>query len=345
MNRIFTTFIFSLLMFLSASVQAQNFEDAGDYMDHIGKQQVNVSKKFLAYNSARAHSKKDKKVAALREKLLSEVQDAQGNINSMPSFNGDKEYRDSAMAFMKLYYHVLNDDYSKIVNMQEIAEQSYDLMEAYLLAEEMVSKKLQDANEALKLAQRKFADKNKINLVSDKSDIGEMMKKVGEVNKYYNPVYLIFFKSYKQEMYLNEAVEKKNITAIEQNKNTLLQYAQAGLKELEAIKPFNGDNSLVLSCRRVLEFYIKEANEIITPITDYILLNEQFTKMKSDFEKKSEHSKEEVENYNKYVKDINAAVNKSNNATNTLNQRRTELISGWNEAADAFTDTHMPVYN
>ena len=46
---------------------------------------------------------------------------------------------------MKMYYNVLNDDYSKIINMEEIAEQSYDAMEAYILAQEMVDKKPEEA--------------------------------------------------------------------------------------------------------------------------------------------------------------------------------------------------------
>ncbi len=69
----------------------------------------------------------------------------------MPSYKGEKAYRDSAVSFMKLYYNVLNEDYSKIINMEDIAEQSYDDMEAYMMAKEMVDKKLEEANEMMKL--------------------------------------------------------------------------------------------------------------------------------------------------------------------------------------------------
>ena len=63
------------------------------------------------------------------------------NISGLPAFNGDKEYRDTAVSFMKLYYNVLNEDYAKIINLEEISEQSYDDMEAYMMAQEKVERK------------------------------------------------------------------------------------------------------------------------------------------------------------------------------------------------------------
>lgn len=129
------------LIFVSSKSFAQDFENPGTYMDFIGKQHETIAKRFLAYNSASSHGKKATKVESLKEKLLDEIQESRMNISGMPSFKNDKAYRDSAVSFMKLYFNALNEDYSKIVNMQEIAEQSYDNMEAYLLAKEMVDKK------------------------------------------------------------------------------------------------------------------------------------------------------------------------------------------------------------
>ncbi|HMU72985.1 MAG TPA: hypothetical protein PKD93_09595, partial [Ferruginibacter sp.] len=100
---------------------AQDYDTPVGYMAVISKQNENISKKFLSYNSAAAHGKRARKVEALRNKLIEEVQEARMNIASMPAFKGDKAYRDTAVNFMKMYYNVLNDDYSKIINMEEIA--------------------------------------------------------------------------------------------------------------------------------------------------------------------------------------------------------------------------------
>ncbi|HEY6437748.1 MAG TPA: hypothetical protein VIY47_14250 [Ignavibacteriaceae bacterium] len=313
-------------------------------MDYIGKQHEVVAKRFLAYNSALSHSKNSKKADAQKTKLLDAIQDSRMNINAMPSYKDDKSYRDSAVSFMKLYFSALNEDYNKIVNMEEIAEQSYDLMEAYMLAKEMVDKKMNEASDALQNEGKKFATAHDVTLITSENDIDKMMKQVGETNNYYTPIYLIFFKSFKQEVYLSDAIEKKNINGIEQGRNSLLQFSQEGLAKLAAIPAFKGDNSLVTNCKKLLEFYVKEADKV-PAISDYILKQDAFEKMQKEFDKKSEPTKDEVNAFNKAVKDVNNSVKTYNSNTNSLNQSRDNLLNNWNNAVDAFFDTYMPTYN
>ena len=337
-------FISVTLFCLQLAATAQDYDNPVEYMNAMSKQHENISKKFMAYVSASAHGKKEKKVEALRAKLLDEVQEAKMNISGLPSFKGDKSYRDSTVNFMKLYYNVLNEDYSKIINMEEIAEQSYDAMEAYMMAQELVSKKLDEGNEKMRLANEVFAAKNNITLTKDNSELGEKLKQVHEVNTYHTALYLIFFKAYKQEGYLVEAVSKNNITAIEQNKNSLLRYAQEGLEKLKAIKAFQGDGSLLNACKTVMNFYVKEVNVSMSTISEFYLIKERFATIKKEFEKKSSPSQAEVDAYNKSVKDINAASNAFNNTSQSLNNERNDVLNEWNKTVKAFFDEHTPSY-
>jgi hypothetical protein len=332
------------LFVLNFYAAAQDYDVPVEYMQAISKQRENISKKFMAYVSASAHGKKEKKVQALRAKLLDEVQEAKMNISGLPSFKGDKSYRDSTVDFLKLYYNVLNEDYSKIINMEEIAEQSYDAMEAYMMAQEMVNKKLEEGNEKMHRATEAFAAKNNITLTKDDSELGEKMKQVHEVNKYHTALYLIFFKPYKQETYLIEAVSKNNITGIEQNKSSLLRYAQDGLEKLKSIKAFEGDNSLLTACKVVMNFYVKEVNEKMSTVSEFYLTKERFETIKKEFEKKSSPSKAEVDGYNKAVKDINTASDAFNNTNQSLNTERNSVLNEWNKAVKAFFDEHTPTY-
>ncbi|MEO6722935.1 MAG: hypothetical protein ABIN67_21385 [Ferruginibacter sp.] len=345
MQKFSSLIILVAMLFVFTKTKGQDFSDPGAYMSYISQQHQTIAKRYLAYNSAFSHKKKAKKVEDLKSKLLDEINESRMNIGGMPAFEKDKSYRDSAVSFMKLYYNVLNEDYDKIVNMEEIAEQSYDLMEAYMLAKEMVDKKMDDASAALHDEEKKFAASHNVKLIEGKNEIDDLMKQVGETGSYYNPVYLVFFKSYKQEAYLVDAIEKKNINAIEQNKNSLLQFSQEGLAKLGKLAAFKGDNSLITNCKRMLEFYIKEATDKIPGISDYLLKQEAFTKMQKDFERKSEPTKDEVSTFNKSVKELNNAVNVYNSNNNSLNQNRTDLLNNWNSAVDTFFDNHMPVYN
>jgi predicted DNA-binding protein len=334
----------AFLLLIGAVGWAQNFDNPGEYMGYISKQQENISKKFLSYASASAHGKREKKVEALRNKLINEVEESRMNISGMPSFKTDKAYRDSAVSFMKLYYNVLNEDYSKIIDMEEIAEQSYDAMEAFLLAQEKVNEKLEQGNERMKLAQQAFGAKNNITLVDSKGALDEMMTEVHDLNVYHHQVYLLFFKPYKQETYLMEAIEKGNITGIEQNKNAQLKYAQEGLEKLNSIKAFKGDNSMAVACKTMLNFYVKEVSDKMSAISDYFLTKERFEKLKKEFDKKSSPTKEEIDTYNKGITEINKASNAFNQNNQLLNQQRKEALNNWYSTEKSFFDEHTPHY-
>lgn len=341
--------IFLRLFFIAAFgsfstiLLAQDFDSPGKYMEVISKQQENVSKRYMSYTSASAHGKREKKVENLRSKLMDEIQESRMNISSLPSYKGDKNYRDTAVNFMKFYYNVMNDDYSKIINMEEIAEQSYDEMEAYLLLEEKIQEKLAEANKKLSDAQKIFAQKNNINLLEDKSELGQMMEEVGGSNKHYHEVYLIFFKPFIQEKNMVAALGKENLTAMEQSRSAMLKYAQEGIVKLAAIKGYKGDNSLIANCKNMLNFYIKESEKVIA-VNDYFLTKERFEGIKKEMDKKSSKSKEDVEAFNKAVNDINKASQTYNVNNKNMNEQRNENLNNWNNSVKSFFDEHTPRY-
>ena len=334
----FTTFLCG-----SLSLHAQDIDTPVKYMDVISKQQENISKRYMAYTSASAHGKREKKVDALRSKLMDEIQEAKMNISSLPSYKGDKNYRDTAVNFLKFYYNVMNDDYTKIINMEEIAEQSYDEMEAYLLLEEKVQEKLTEANKKMGEAQKQFAAKNNINLIDGKSELENMMSEVTNLNKHYHDVYLIFFKPFIQEKYLITAVEKTNLTGVEQSKSAMVKYAQEGLLKLNTFKSYNGDNSLIANCTSMLNFYVKEGEKAAI-INDYFLSKERFEAIKKEMDKKSDRTKESVDAYNKAVNEFNKSTQAYNTNNNSMNQLRNENLNNWNKAVKSFFDEHTPRY-
>jgi hypothetical protein len=344
MKRILLMMMAATLLFATNKTIAQDYDTPLKYMEAITKQQENISKKYMAYTSASAHGKREKKVEKLRNSLINEIDESRMNVGSMPSFKGDKAYRDSAVNFMKFYYSVMNDDYSKIINMEEIAEQSYDEMEAYLLLQEKVDQKFDEANRRLRVAEKEFAGKNNINLIEGKSELGEKMKEAAAVSKYYHQVYLVFFKPYIQEKNLMEAIKKNNLTGIEQSKSSMLKYAQEGLVKLAAMKGYNGDLTLVGTCKSLLNFYVKEA-EKTAQINDFLLTKERFEGIKKEMDKKGDkRTKEDVDSYNKAVNDMNKASNDYNSTNQMLNEQRTESLNNWNKGVKNFYDEFTPKY-
>ncbi|MBN8686651.1 MAG: hypothetical protein J0M10_06525 [Chitinophagales bacterium] len=345
--RIYFRFVPALLFFffLSRPAQgiAQSFETPVEYLDYIGKANEQLTLKYMVYLSSMSHGKSARKVEKRRLEVLDAINNTRMNIMGMPPYKGDKSFRDTTVAYLKILNSVFNEDFSKIVNMEEIAEQSYDAMEAYMLAQEKANEKLREAGKRQNEMQKVFAEKNNIKLLENTSELEAKMKTASDVMHHYNEVYLVFFKSYKQEAYLMEAVAKKNVNSIEQNINSLQTFAEEGLAKLKDLKPYTGDASLVTACRNMLNFYKEEAKKSAT-ISDFVLKEENFNKIKKKFDSKpaSSRTQQDVDEYNKAVNEMNAGVNSYNNTNNDLNRKRAQALDGWNNTVKRYMDTYVP---
>lgn len=335
-------FIFSLLLVTGRS-EAQNFENAGEYMGFISKANEELTATYLSYLSAVAHNRA-KKVEKRRMDVLTAISETRYKIQGMPPWKGDRSYRDSTVSYMKLLNHIFNDDYAKIVNMEEIAEQSYDLMEAYMMAQQKVSEKLEQASSRQQEMQKQFAAKYNITLVNSEDDLERKNKVASALMKHHDDIYLVFFKPFKQEVYLTEAVNKKNVIAIEENRNAMKKYAEEGLTKLKDLRGYNNDPSLILACRKTLDFYKKEADQTQT-ITDFFLTEENFTKIKKAFDTKpaAKRTQADIDAFNKAVGDINKAVDDYNKVNKQMNRDRENLMNEWNKAVKRYLDVYMPV--
>jgi len=323
---------------------AQTFENAGDYIEHIGKANQALTEKYLFYLSGMSHGKSARKVEKRRLEVLQIISDTKFNIMGMPPFKGDRTLKDTTVAYLKILNNVFNEDYGKIVDMEEIAEQSYDLMEAYMLAQQKATEKLQEASARQNEVMKRFAAKHNVTLIENESTTSSKMKIASSVMDHYDEVYLIFFKSYKQEAYLIDALNQKNVNAIEQNINSLLTFSEQGLEKLKQVKGYNNDASLIIACRNLLNFYKDEAKKG-SSLTDFFLKQENFVKLKKQFDSKpaSKRTQRDVDEFNKAVDEINAASDAYNSRNNDLNKQRTVNLNGWNNAVKKFMDTYIPI--
>jgi hypothetical protein len=166
------------------------------------------------------------------------------------------------------------------------------------------------------------------------------MKTADLVMQHYQEVYLIFFKSYKQEAYLMDAVNNKNINGVEQNLNSLQTFSEEGLAKLKELKAYNNDESLIVACRNMLNFYLAEI-KTMNSITDFFLKEENFTKLKKKFDA-SKKTQKDVDEFNKAVNDVNAAGKAYNQTNAELDKQRSSDLDDWNKAVKRYMDDYMP---
>lgn len=336
-------FVFSLSFTITYSAISYA-QSAAQYMETITNEFQNIAADTWDYTSAVGHGKSARKVENRRKEVLETNMEAQKKIQKMGAFEGDKSFRDSTLAFLKLSYYVINHDYAKIVDMEEIAEESFNAMEAYLSAQEKAGQKLKEAGKMIEAEQKIFAATHNINLIESKDKISTKLEEAGKVFSYYNRLYLIFFKPYKEEGYMLDALNKNNINGVKENAENLSKYSDEGLKYLDTVKAYKGDNTLKIACVNLLTFYKSEGTAKAPVIINYLTNKESFFKIKATFDSKSQSSrtKADVDEYNKAVNDFNDAANQYNALNQQLNAKRSELLNKWNEAVSDFMDKQVP---
>ena len=333
-----------LLVIFCNAAKAQ--DDPGAYMTSITNAENNMNKAYMTYISASAHSSRKRKIEKLRGNAVDAIVACQNDINYITPYKGDNSLRQNALNYISLCYKVFNDDYAHIVNMDDIAERSYDEMQAYLLLQQATNDTLQAAISRMSKAENSFATKYNVTLIDQQTELGEKMKESNRIAAYHDKVYLLFYKCNWEDNQLTGAVNEKNVTKIEQVRSALAKYAIEGLAVLDTLKSFEGDFSLAGACKNGLAFYKQEAETEIPKVTDFFLKEEAFNKLKATMDAKSsdQRTKQDVDTYNNAVNDINAAVNAYNQTNNDLNNGRTAANNGWNDTEKTFIDFHTPYY-
>src|SRR6185312_4387755 len=332
MKRIFTPALLLLIITCACSKSANAQDIANnpvDYLNAISTPETQMNKAYMAYISAAAHSSRKRKIEKLRLQTVDNIVICQSNINYLPPFKGDNSFRQSSVNYVQLCYKIFNEDYVHIVNMEDIAERSYDEMQAYLLLQQATNDTLQAAVGRMRRAEQNFAMKYHVNMVETKTELGDKMAAAGRLAKYRDKVFLLFYKCNWEDNQMVEAMNQKNVSKIEQVRSALDKYAVEGLAVLDT-----------------LHGYKNEAETGVPGLTDFFLKEENFNKLKTAMESKAsnERTRQDVENYNKAVADMNDGANAFNQTNAGLNAGRNEVNKNWMDTEKNFADVHTPYY-
>ena len=302
MKKLSSTIIFITLFVFNQSTFAQSNKAAVDYMNQFSQSFNELKGETWQYLKSITSGKNSRTVDAKRQNLLNKTNLVKAEVSKKGDFNNDASLRNAVVDYLNLSYTVLKEDYDKILNMEEIAEQSYDNMEAYLLAREK-------ANDAL---------------------------------KYYNIIYLIHFKCYKQEMYTLDAISRSDVNGLQQNINTLLNFSNQELEKIKTVGSYSGDGSLLAVAKQFLTFYKQEASKDFPGMIDFFIKKDNFEKIQKTFEAKSKNArtKQDVDQYNKASSEYNLAVAAYNKINNSTNLQRTNLYELWNQKINLFFKNH-----
>ncbi|MDF2454280.1 MAG: hypothetical protein K0R51_273 [Cytophagaceae bacterium] len=341
MKAIFTLIIG--LLFSSSLVLAQDAGSAVEYMNKMGTEFKAIQTATWDYTKAAANNRNAGKINKRRLELIQQIDASIKNVNRLPAFNKKTYLKDSVLSFLKIQKIVIEEDYGKIMDLEDIAESSYDAMEAYIKAKQIASDKMESSSQLVSDTYDAFAKENNVTIKEGEKDkITQQLAIADEVYGHYNEVYLIFFKPYKQELYVLDAMNKGDLAALEQNKVTLSKVSAESQAKLKAIKPFRGnDNSIRGAATELVNFYKEEADVKFAKLIDFYAKKDAFDKGKKAFEANKSKTNDDINAYNKLIDEFNKASNDFNTTNAELNKRRTALINEWNNACQNFTAKYL----
>ncbi len=340
--RTITPIFLILLIFSSVPLKAQDAQSAVNYLTTIDQEFSEITNDMWTYIKVVAKGKSARKVENKRQNLISSMNTARYNVQHQKGYQGDVSYRNAVTEYLRLNLIVLKEDYGKILDLEEIAERSYDNMEAYLLAKKMAGQKLDEASDFIDNKRQEFADLYHINLVEGQTKMGQKLKRASDTFEYYNKVYLVFFKSFKQESYLIEAVSKNDLNGLEQNRSALEAVSQEGIDKLVELGDYQGDNTIKHISIILLRFYLDEAKNQMKLVSDFYLKKENMEKVRQayDTKRKKDITQVDVDNVNRSIDEYNAALNKYNQMIQSINKNREDLIEKWNQNSERFLAKH-----
>lgn len=315
-----------------------------EHMNALSSREEILSKNYLGYMSEVAHGERARKMEKRRQEMINSVRESIRETAKLRPYKGDASLRDAYKRYWTVLLSVLNEDYHKVVDMEEVAEQSYDAMEAYILIQEKASDTISNAYNRIPIAYKAFAEQHGVKLVEGQQS--KLERKTGQaanVNRYFNQVYLVFFKSYVQEGLMLKAFNEGDINAVEQAKSSMAKYASEGLLKLDTLRPYQGDGSLITACRKVFEFQKAEAPKV-SQMTNFLIKKDDYEKIKKAFDTKpqAKRTQADVDAYNKAGSEYNASVSEYNKLNEDLNRARTKALENWNSTRKRFLDQHVP---
>ena len=319
-------------------------QDAVEYVNTISDEYTKILDDCWSYIQAFAHSSNVSKSDKARQKLVSTITSAYKTVSSLPPFHNDTRFRNAVLTYLQTAKEVFDDDYSEIIDLEGTSEESFEAMEKYLLAKNDANKKLDIANDIVMAMQDKFAEDNNIRLVEpENKNKGLIEEAVKAINKY-NQVYLVFFKSYKEEAFFIDAFESQKVENMDIHRKKMLTYAKGGMKVLDTISLYKNDKSLNNACANLLQFYIDEAENRALPLMRYYLDKDRFEKEEARYKSlnKKDITNEDIDKYNDALDAYNKSVSQYNIHNDYLNAKRAQLIDQWNNISQGYLDKHIP---
>jgi hypothetical protein len=286
--------------------------------------------------------RKARAVEKKRQELLKALQSVKDIVQGSKPLHGDATLKTDLIQYLDLVTIVLKNDFGKILDMEDIAAQSYDQTEAHQMALDMATAKLNASFGVLRNAQLAFFKKYGIRAIDKKDGLDLKIERVNKAISYYDTIFRIFFKVNHQNSYAQSAMTAKDAAGLEQHATTLVSFAEDALELIKQKHGYEGDNELIATAVKLLEYYRYAGQKAYPANIEFEIKTDNFraAEKKMNAIKATDRTAEVINQYNGEVNAYNAAVKEINRINKQSFKTHRQLIKLWNTEMKKFFKNH-----
>lgn len=290
------------------------------------------------YMKAMIKMRSARKLESIRKGLIEMVVSAKKQAEVAEPYNGDSTLLNDYRNYLDLIHAILTDDFGKVVDMEDIAERSFDKQEEYEIAIDSANSKLNASFFDLKECEAKFFRMYHVKVKDDKSILGQKIDKANKLIDYYEKVNRIVGKANRYYNYAKETISNNDLTSLEQHTGTVNSITIEGIKKLNSLEPYEGSDQLLNAAKELISFYKTEGETTLKQNVDFMLSKDRFNSISKKFSKikKGNRTKEIVDQYNEEVNNYNDSIGKINKINNRSYKDGNEFLKKWRKSSEDF---------
>jgi len=313
-----------------------------EYLETVATEYYKVTVGTWKYVKEGKNSGEVKPLELTRKKLISETQSAINKLKDIGTWEGDATFSDAVMRHYETTLKVLQHGYPLLMDLGVYKDKSAFEMQKYINKEKKLRDDLLRTNKVAAQAQEDFTISHKINTNADNSGLVKRMEKAGKAYDYYDKIFMFNFESTKLDAELVEVLKTKDVKKIEVVRLKLLKSSKEGLAQIKVVGPHGSDNRMMMPTKQLLEFYKKEAQELVPSQIEFFNAKTHFENHAKEMKAKKKRTKQDVDKFKNEMKELKAKTELYNRENHKMNARRTYVVNVWNNDAKNFIDINVP---
>ncbi|MGF1533447.1 MAG: hypothetical protein ACFCUI_07075 [Bernardetiaceae bacterium] len=286
------------------------------YNNFLAEQMNDVATSNLVYIAHSVHSEDLNLTEKKRQEVLQEIERARQIIQVKEPYTKGEAVKAESLAVLDMYREAFALDFKQINVLKTSSKETYEAMKAYLAAQDAAEDKLHKAADRFAKARQKYLKAHELTATEQQKDpLEAQIKTMGAANRYIRQVFLTYFRVFRQDINLSEALQKGEKNKLEGYRLELIKAAEQALQELGKMEGFEGDYNLLNQTTDLIRFYRDLGNQQFKDISRISQLED------------SALTQADVDTFNEAVRQYNeilpAFVERFHEAQNALRRKHT----------------------